>query len=253
MKSFFPKKIDYTNRDIKSYYSERTNGRLVVFGDSFAETSIRKDPNETCWVFVLAKMLNFSILNYARGGSSLQYSKQMLFEYMETEYNKNDYIVFVSTSYTRIPTVPAKIDPGWAAALNNYIAGELDHRQEYKEINNFFRANNNAMEYISCYITTMKDFNNDLILISTYLDTLSNKTCIIPAFNHGNNLPNCIIDDFNLMEPSDNESMNNKKNPMKDDRICHFSTENNKILANMFYRYFETDSYHYFKMRKFVK
>ena len=124
MKDIFPKKLDYSDRDIKFYYEGRTKGRLVVFGDSFSETSTRKDPNETCWVFVLAKMLGFSILNYSRGGSSLQYSKQMLFEYMETEYDKNDYIVFISTSYTRIPSVPANVDSGWAAALNNYMLGE---------------------------------------------------------------------------------------------------------------------------------
>ena len=53
----FPIKLDYSDRDIKKYYTERSQGRLVIFGDSFAETSTRNDTEETCWIFVLAQNL----------------------------------------------------------------------------------------------------------------------------------------------------------------------------------------------------
>lgn len=248
----FPKKIDYSIRDIKSYYTNRNNGRLVVFGDSFAETSTRKDPDETCWVFILAEMMGCSILNYARGGSSLQYSKQMLFEYMETEYNEDDYIIFISTSYTRVPTMPEQMDPGWAASINNYFLGDL--RNIDKNIQHrFYSSNHNAMEYIATNITTIQDFNNDLCLIDIYLKSLKNRCCLIPAFNHGNSLPDIDVENFDLFTASIAEDSYDDETSIKDTRICHFSTENNKILAGMFYKYFETNSYEYFKMRKFKK
>lgn len=249
----FPTKLDYSDRDIKKYYTERSQGRLVVFGDSFAETSTRNDPEETCWIFVLAKMLNYSILNYARGGTSLNYSVQMFFEYLETEHNYDDYIVFVTTSYSRLPAVPKGIDYGYMSSLVNYYNDEFKFKREYKDRQKFYTNNLQAMNYMAENICTLQDFKNQIILLYSYLNSMENKTAMIPAFEHRQSVSYLVgIKDFSLDKISENENIY-RNSTMVDDRVCHMSTENNNVLASVVYRFFETGNYKLFNFKRFNK
>lgn len=249
----FPIKLDYSDRDIKKYYTERSQGRLVVFGDSFAETSTRKDLNETCWVFVLAKMLNYSILNYARGGTSLNYSIQMFFEYMETEYMSNDYIVFVTTSYSRLPALPKGVDYGYMSSLANYYNDEFKFKRDFKDRQKFYTNNLQAMNYMAENICTLQDFKNQIMLLYSYLNTMKNKTVMIPAFEHRLSISKLVNkEDFSLDKVSEGENID-RSSTMVDDRVCHMNTENNKVLANVIYRFFETGNHKLFNLKRFNK
>ena len=110
--------INYEKRRIhRTDVGSLKNGRLVIFGDSFFQYSTGTDhkiPNQgLSWTGLLAKNLNKSILSYANAGTSLNYSVQMLFYYMETEYDENDTIIFGVTSNTRVPNLLDDSHLGW--------------------------------------------------------------------------------------------------------------------------------------------
>ena len=74
----------------------------------FKENEI--EHNNKSWYGVLHHRTQKQIWNHGNGGTSLQYSKQQLFSYLNSKYYKeDDYIIFVTTSYTRVPSFPSVI------------------------------------------------------------------------------------------------------------------------------------------------
>ena len=113
MLEMFPRYVNYikTKRIFTWMNDYDSDEKIVVFGDSFAHSGgmfknsqAEKSFNKKSWYGVLHHRTQKQIWNYGDGGTSLQYSKQNLFSYLNSEdYNEDDCIVFVTTSYNRVP------------------------------------------------------------------------------------------------------------------------------------------------------
>jgi len=84
--------------------------RIIIFGDSFA---IKWD-YDYAWTNQLAKKFNAEQVNYAVGGSSIEYSLYQLRDYLRNNYNSNDIIVFIATNPSRSPIIHKDYNPKWA-------------------------------------------------------------------------------------------------------------------------------------------
>ena len=81
--------------------------RIIIFGDSFAQDW----DFEWTWTNLLAKKLNAQQINYAIGGSSIEYAMYQFVDYLKNNYKDDDKIVFVVTNPARSPIVHPNYEP----------------------------------------------------------------------------------------------------------------------------------------------
>tara|TARA_B100000035_G_C20953446_1_gene533043 strand:- start:386 stop:1138 length:753 start_codon:yes stop_codon:yes gene_type:complete len=217
--------IDYSKRSIVHLNSDERHNKLVVFGDSFFEIS-KSLEFELSWTTRLADSLDRSLLNYAVSGTSLNYSIQMLFHYLETEYDKNDIIIFGVTNPVRTPNLLDDDHRGLHSNAWKFIDpsyGELT-KEQYK----YFQKDKKYWETMLTRGMYIDDVKNQLILLKNYLNNMKNHTLILHAFK------DLLLDkdEFNLMKIIKLEEFKNF------DKLNHLSDNNKKVLARQVQKYF---------------
>ena len=218
--------IDYSKRRVTRLNDGKKKYRLVVFGDSFFETS--KSPDfELSWTISLADSLDRSLLNYALHGTSLNYSVQMLFHYLDTEYDKNDIILFGVTSLTRVANLLDDDNQGLHSAAWAWMDPNNGYADITKEQYKYFQKDNKFWKTLLIRGMYIDDARNQLRLVEEYLNCMKNNTLVLHSFNHF--LDN--DDDFNLMKIVRIEKLKNFHN------LNHLSDNNKKMLARLAYKH----------------
>lgn len=225
---------DYVTNDIFSPIIEYTDRdkRVLFFGDSFVNVGA-----ELNWTRQICHKLNRQSLNYGRGGSSLLFSINNFFKYIETDYREDDYIVFVTTSHTRFPKVHPSIDPGISAAFMNYC---MEYWPTVRDDIKYFDYHTSLVSWLANVYCNQEDFRHQCIMIDNYLKNMKNKTALIPAF-HVKYWD--ITNKFCLYDVSE---LTNYKAP-----INHMTVEQNMILADQTIEYFETQSFDVFDLEAY--
>ncbi len=134
--------------------------RIIIFGDSFAT----KCDNDYGWTNKLAKNFNAEQVNYAVGGSSIEYSLYNLTNYLKNDYQQEDKIIFVATNPSRSPIIHADYNPKWACFY------KVNKNNEYYKT---------VMKYTDQHIDKYKYF-----LITSILNSITNDCFLICAFDN---------------------------------------------------------------------
>lgn len=254
MLEMFPRYVNKKDRIFTWLNDYDSEEKIVIFGDSYAysENKSFKDKNfenhfnNKSWFGHLHHKTKKQIWNYGCGGTSLLYSKQQLFAYLNSEYyDENDYIIFITTSYTRIPSFPNDVTykPNYQASILGFLDNSAPKTHESYDV---FNKNKKVFEWLS-YTLSKEDFINELRLLQAFLDSLPNKTLLLPAFNYPEADKFLDIKKFCLCDVSENEAIHDtllltKEHPRimgVDPRKQHMSDTNNGILANMIDNYFK--------------
>lgn len=224
--------INYEKRLLhRTDISDKKDSRLVVFGDSFFQYStgtVNHIPNQgLSWTDLLAERLDKSILSYANAGTSLNYSVQMLFHYMKTEYDENDTIIFGVTSMTRTPNLLDDNHRGWHSKVWRFIESGNSLNNLTEEQYKYFEKDKVFWETYSLRCIYADDIKNQLRLVETYLNSIKNDVLVLHSFNHFFD-----GDEFNLMQIALRE------NRKYFDKLNHLSDPNKKLLARQAHKYF---------------
>lgn len=176
--------IDYTKRRNVRIGDDKNNSKLVVFGDSFFESwGANLDPYYgLCWTSTLANRMNKSLLNYAVSGTSLNYSVQMLFHYLDTEYDESDTIIFGITNMVRPENLLDDNHNGWHSTawkiLDPSTPSDEISREQYK----YFKKDRTFWKTFLTRGMYTDDFKNQLRLVENYLHNIPNNTLILHSF-----------------------------------------------------------------------
>ena len=233
--------IDYTNRHCVKNTVVSPKGRLIVFGDSYAHINSGSVQNWSTWV---ARHLEYDLISYALAGTSLRYSIQNFFNYYDTDYREDDYIIFLTTSPLRAPFSLYGSDPQWQHALYEFIRDAKKNEYMNKQSYLYFNSLKNKRfwdVYVESGIHTMSDWKYDKTLIESFIKNLKNKTLILPSFP-------ILDEDFALFRVS-NEIENRKYF----EETNHMSSENLKTLSELVLHYFKNLDYNIFTIEKFQR
>ena len=225
--------INYEKRKIQRTDNNKKDRRLVVFGDSFfqhSKGSIHNSyiPNQgLSWTGLLADNLNMSLLNYANAGTSLNYSVQMLFHYMETEYDENDIIIFGVTNGSRVPNLLDDTFQGWHSTVWKFIDPDFVWASITKEQHKYFKKDK---EFWQTYLTRgmyADDAKNQFRLVENYLNTMKNDVLVLHSFSDF-----VAVDEFNLMQ------LVRRENFKYFEKLNHMSDTNKELLVRQTKKYF---------------
>lgn len=236
MSNIFPGHVKNLKTKHVEEYTDRER-RIIFFGDSFVE------PKEYYnWTRSLSDKLERQHINYGRGGSSLHFSINCFFKYIETDYREDDYIVFVSTSYTRFPKVHPHTDPGIAAAMLNYLQDQQTFFKlsEASEAKKYYDQHKETVKYMSTIFCNQEDFRHQLMLITSYLNNMKNTTVYIPGFHVAYFVSE---EEFNLVNVAE-------KNGWKG-LINHLTEKQNETLAKQVVKYIETNDKNAFDLEAY--
>lgn len=206
--------------------------RILFFGDSFVNVGA-----ELNWTRKLCKIYNRQSWNYGRGGSSLLFSINNFFRYIENDYREDDYIVFVTTSHTRFPKVHSKVDPGISAALMNYV---MKFWPNAREDIYYYDWQSHLVKWLAMVYCNQEDFRHQCMMIDNYLKHLPNKTVLLPAFHVQNWAKSKTFCLYDIAE------LTNYKAP-----INHMTELQNMTLANQINNYWQNDDYSVFDIKEY--
>lgn len=278
MLEMFPRYINYTKpKRIFTWMNDYdSDEKITIFGDSFAHSGDtfedkekETEYNNKSWYGVLHRSTQRQIWNWGNGGTSLQYSKQNLFSYLNSEdYNEADCIVFITTSFNRVPTFPIGDDrykPHMQAQLLTFLTDNKGTSAKRGALGDgdtksydLFKQHKKQIEWLS-YTLSKEDYINELRMLQVFLNSLPNKTLLIPAFNYPEADKFLDIKNFCLMDVSEREPLNeslylNKEHPRimgVDPRKQHMSDENNEIFAVKIANYFKNGDIKTFSLEGF--
>lgn len=214
--------IEYTNQE----------KRIIFFGDSFVNVGA-----ELNWTRKLSKIYNRQSWNYGRGGSSLLFSINNFFRYIENDYREDDYIVFVTTSHTRFPKVHPNVDPGISAAFMNYV---IKKWPTVREDIYYYDWQPDLITWLAMVYCNQEDFRHQCMMIDNYLKHLPNKTVLLPAFHIQNWTKSKTFCLYDIAE------LTNYKGP-----INHMTEIQNMTLANQINNYWQNDDYSVFDIKEY--
>lgn len=223
-----------------------TNNTLWVLGDSFAADETFKNLNGVVrhdrWWEQLAKKLNLNVKNYAKSGTSIDYSS-LMFHQIFDEIKRKDVIVLALTDVQRQwivkdnPTVTSFRMFEKMEELGHFSKELLNHG-----IFHFTESLNPEVESASAV-----NFINSVSYLTLKKDV---KFIILPCFNHGHDpmveAKNIVLGK-NVISPKKGQCLwtisisefkgKSKKLPKQviDHRFNHLSPENHTILANKIY------------------
>jgi hypothetical protein len=232
--TFFKRLEEHTNRE----------HRVVFFGDSFVE-SYDDDRN---WTRIVSDSFELprQHINYGAGGSSLLFSINNFFNYIENDYNEEDYIVFITTSHYRLPKVHSNVNPRFSSMLLDWVENRFLNKSEkytqdrmFVATNEYYSSHIQVVNYAATVLCNAEDHRHQLKLMQNYLNNLPNKTLFLNAFP----TPKFEIEDefeFTLLEVA---GITNFK-----EIINHMSQEHNEILAKQVLRYFDNNDIFVFDM-----
>ena len=242
----FPDKVENNFFKRLEEHSNRKQ-RVVFFGDSFVE-SYHDDKN---WTRIVSDSFDppRQHINYGIGGSSLLFSINNFFNYIENDYNENDYIIFITTSYYRLPKVHSNVDPRFSSMLLNWIEyqffnkpGNYTQDRLYTPTNEYYSSYAQVVNYASTVLCNAEDHRHQLKLMQNYLKHLPNKTLFLNAFP----IPKFEAEDefeFTLMDIA---VLTDFK-----EIVNHMSQEHNEILAKQVMRYFDSNNIFVFNVNEY--
>tara|TARA_Y100001937_G_C7104474_1_gene324218 strand:- start:669 stop:1325 length:657 start_codon:yes stop_codon:yes gene_type:complete len=178
--------------------------RIIVFGDSFAT----KWDYDYAWTNQLADKFNAEQINYAVGGSSIEYSLFQLKDYLQNHYDQNDKIIFVATNPSRSPIIHADYNPKWACFYK-----VADDNEYYKTLTRYTDIEIDKYKYW---------------IVATILNGISNDALMLCAFDRCDEKSirkNFIISQFNLSSISNHYPEAN-----------HLHKPNHDVLAELLYQ-----------------
>lgn len=216
---------------------------LVLFGDSFA-SEWEIESGYKSWFQLLAEELNTEYKTYGMHGTSFEYSTLKFYQYLNSEYNQDDIIVFVLTSPYRSPVISEDFVPNWAAMTY----GKVFYDQQSTRDKRMLDERPDSDEHFNRYKTYYKDWfklqNNELVLAQRFillsaLHSLPNKTISISGWD--TEMP--ITDKFpNHLSPalwqaseneiSDGSIVDFMEKHGKDFRKNHFHEKNHYVLKD---------------------
>jgi len=219
--NIFSSYLELEDRHCVTAHLNRPN-RLVIFGDSFSQTYLDGEMStwNHGWTYHLASMLNASILNWSLSGTSLHYSIQNFFYYLKHFRQDYDIIIFVTTSFGRLPATSNDISPRSQAMFKNYVAGDKQHLSP--SVKEHFDKMKDIYMFMAEHMGVREDFRSQVKMLEAYMNTLQNATVMINGFNE--------FDNRSLCDLSEEEEFN-LTHEMKDPRCNHLNEENNKKLA----------------------
>jgi len=260
MKDYFPKFVDRRKRESFELNKYAEDKKIVIFGDSYAKSHDGPiDDLGKNWYAILHDRTKRRVITHGQGGTSLLYSKQELFKYLNSEtYNEDDWIIFISTSYSRIPFV--HIDDGWKPYQQSQIFSYLSDVKIDDIDYSIIEDNKDALEWVARGIT-QEDFINDVSMLQAFLNSLPNKTVLIPAFRYYAMEKFLDIKDFSLVEVSEQETIHEslfhdgkeKLFIKTDPRYNHMSNRNNEVLAVKIQNYFNNGDISTFTLKGFSR
>lgn len=218
-------------------YRSTGDRRMIIFGDSFAELGSVEDD---VYQWDLARRMGCdTLIDYARGGSSVWYTCSQVMDYLDTDYRPTDVILCILTSPYRLPVVEDWSEPGNAATLISCVRGDIpvvngrritttDKHAYSWLIENF------ATDY-NCYVQAK-------FLYKT-LESIEAQSLVVQAFRYRKQIvPNQTTFLYNLCIAETGGDYNQ----MYDDkRTNHFNEYNHKILAEkLFLCYINNDIQH---------
>lgn len=197
--------------------------RLIIIGDSFAETKV-----DYSYTIQLARLLKCDcVIDYARGGSSMWHAVMQTMQYHETNYRETDYIYIVTSSPYRLPVTESWNEPGSAALLHQIVSGE-ETEMNSKKVNVKTR---HAYEWILENLCT--DFQHRVMLqmLISYvkLNFDRNRYLIMPAFTENSDLFD--VNNICLFKLSCADIGGDDRWVLPDPRPQHFRKLNHPILA----------------------
>lgn len=237
MSDLFPLHVKSFKFNRVEEYTDRER-RIIFFGDSFVEPK----NNMYNWTRLLSHKLERQHINYGRSGSSLHFSTNCFFRYIENDYREDDYIVFVSTSYTRFPKVHSQTDPGIAAAMMDYLIDQQKFIKlgEASEAKTYFDRYRQVVQYMSTVFCNQEDFRHQLMLITSYLNNMKNTTVYIPGFHVAYFVSE---EEFNLVNVAE-------KNGWKG-LINHLTEKQNQTLFEQVFKYIKTNDKSVFNLEAY--
>lgn len=214
---------EQTKYDTSNKEHTKKRKRLIVIGDSFAETKI-----DWSYTIQLARLLKCDcVIDYARGGSSLWHAVSQTMHYHETNYRATDYIYIVTSSPYRLPVTESWNEPGSAALLPQIVSGEE------REANGIKIDSKTKMAYEWILENLCTDFQHRVMLrmLISYvkLNFNLNKYLIMPAFSENTDLFD--LDNLCLFTLSCADIGGYDRFITPDPRIQHFRKYNHPILA----------------------
>lgn len=278
MLEMFPRYVDRYKRPFTWMNNYDTKEKIVIFGDSYAHShggigafpdkKAEDDYNNKSWYGWLHHRTQKQIWNYGYGGTSLLYSKQNFFNYLDSDdYNKKDSIVFITTSYTRLPMFPneLQVDPKYQTDVFSYLYHNFKTEKHKHKLKNqpsykLYDSIKKELKWYS-YTMTREDFINELRMLQVFLNSLPNKTLLLPAFKYPNADKFLDIKDFGLSDVSENEKIHEKlfkttahpRTMGVDPRYQHMSETNNKRLSVKIENYFKNKDPSIFSLRGFER
>ena len=176
--------------------------RLVLFGDSFAT----QWPNDYAWTNQLAKKFDAEQVNYAMGGSSIEYSLFQFSNYMKKNHRETDKIVFILSHPSRSPIVHPEYDPRSSADRSKKNANK-QWLQLHLHLARYIDYDTSCYKYFiaACVLNGIK---NDALLIcafdnckekSTRENLIISEICL---FDHSETHPKETVNHF--FEPNHN-------------------------------------------------
>ena len=227
----FPDKVDNNVFKPIIEFTERT-GRIIFFGDSYVQP--KEDLN---WTRMVCNKLNRQSWNYGRGGTSLLFSINNFFRYIENDYREDDYIIFVTTSYTRFPKVHPNIDAGISAALLEFSMSN----NTSSEGKLYYENQLDLVAWLATVYCNQEDFRHQCLMLDNYLSNMRNKTIIIPAFDvqHWSKSKNFCLYNVTMLTN------------YRDGTINHMTVEQNKTLSEQCIEYLNTNDYSVFDIKEY--
>jgi hypothetical protein len=137
--------------------------RLVLFGDSFAT----QWPNDYAWTNQLAKKFDGEQVNYAIGGSSIEYSLFQFSNYMKKNHRETDKIVFILSHPSRSPIVHPEYDPAKSADKSSKNAINKQWLQLHLHLARYIDYDTSCYKYFIA-ASVLNSIKNDALLICAF-------------------------------------------------------------------------------------
>lgn len=224
----FPK-TSYTSNIIQQRIHDTCQGkssdRLIVFGDSFAAHDI----NGQGWPDFLSWDMDRCLINYAEHGTSLYYSVQAFFDYFNKDYRPTDIIVFIVTSYTRLPVLHPGASPVWQGGFLRYIEAPKRWFNRKTKKEKYYRDNYQTLNFLATSLCSLQEHRNLYRLFVEFFNkNIGASGLVINAF------PETDPETLTLSEISQAEGIS----VIDDLRVNHLSHDDNKLLTTAVNDYF---------------
>jgi len=202
--------------------------KIAIFGDSYSSTYGYSEVNPyASWSIMLSE--KYDVKNFSENGSSLYYEK-LLFDKHQQDFDK---IIFCITAPGRLEfkldTLKnnSKYFPWYQHIPTIHI---IQSRLKISELTEFDKK---RYKILYEYLLEVRDFEQEQYYHSMMVKDIIKQrpdTLLIPAF------PNSLTDQTDCLEDVtvfEDKIFNKKTGFYRDNRLCHMSLENNKILFSI--------------------